>query len=157
MCRLCVTCHHAVFPESDSHFAPDPDALRDTLREPLPPKHSVMPPKWLMGSAPEPGGKATPRTPSNHPTTQYPSPSAAASKPVRSVSSAGASTQPSSLAPVATSQGTKQPPLPPPKPVNRSNAPMLGKSSGTAHISSSKRVALPPLNTKMHIYEWGTT
>lgn len=161
--------HHAVFSESDSHFAPDPEALRDTLREPLPPKHSVMPPKWLMGSTPEPGGKASPRTPSNHPTTQYSSPSApsaAASKPVRSVSSAGASTQPSSLAPAATSQGTKQPPLPPPKPVSRSNAPMLGKFSGTAHINTLKRtirtvlswrVALSAAEYKMHIYEWGTT
>lgn len=84
-----------------------------------------------MSSTPEPGSKGPPRTPSNHPTTQYPSPSvppAAASKPVRSISSAGASTQQSSsVAPTCTSQGTKQPPLPPPKPVNRGNAAMLGK------------------------------
>ncbi|XP_035528331.1 phosphatase and actin regulator 4B isoform X1 [Morone saxatilis] len=116
--------------ESDSHFVPDPEALRDTLREPLPPKQSVMPPKWLMTSpTPEPSSKGQPRTPSNHPTTQYSSPSApsaATSKPVRSVSSAGASTQQSSsVAPTSTSQGTKQPPLPPPKPVNRGNAAML--------------------------------
>nr|XP_046255740.1 phosphatase and actin regulator 4B isoform X2 [Scatophagus argus] len=113
--------------ESDSHFVPDPEALRDTLREPLPPKQSVMPPKWLM-SPPEPGSKGPPRTPSNHPTSQYSSPSApsaVATKPVRSVSSAGASTQQSSVAPTSTSQGTKQPPLPPPKPTNRSNAAML--------------------------------
>ncbi|XP_045900738.1 phosphatase and actin regulator 4B isoform X3 [Micropterus dolomieu] len=110
--------------ESDSHFVPDPEALRDTLREPLPPKQTVMPPKWLMSSTPEPGCKGPPRTPSNHPTTQYPSPSAP--KPVRSISSAGASTQQSSsVAPTSTSQGTKQPPVPPPKPVNRGNATML--------------------------------
>ncbi|XP_042279832.1 phosphatase and actin regulator 4B isoform X1 [Thunnus maccoyii] len=112
--------------ESDSHFVPDLEALRDTLREPLPPKQSVMPPKWLMSSTPEPVNEGPPRTPSNHPTTQYSSPSAAASKPVRSISSAGASTQQSSSAvPTSTSQATKQPPLPPPKPVNRGNAAML--------------------------------
>ncbi|XP_040021207.2 phosphatase and actin regulator 4B isoform X1 [Gasterosteus aculeatus] len=115
--------------ESESHFVPDVEALRDTLREPLPPKQSVMPPKWLMTSTPEPGSKGPPRTPSNHHTNQYCSPSAppaAAPKPVRSVSSAGASTQLSSCAgPTSTSHGTKQPPVPPPKPVNRGNAPML--------------------------------
>ncbi|XP_022049125.2 phosphatase and actin regulator 4B isoform X2 [Acanthochromis polyacanthus] len=110
--------------ESESHFVPDPEALRDTLREPLPPKQSVMPPKWLMSSAPEPGSEGPPRTPSNHPTNQYSSPSAVTSKPVRSVSSAGANTQQSSGL-TSTSQVTKQPPLPPPKPVNRSNAAML--------------------------------
>lgn len=118
LCWLCC-----VFVESDSHFAPDSDALRDTLREPLPPKQTVMPPKWLMSSTPEPG------TPSNHPTTQYSSPSApstAASKHVRPVSSAGVSTQQSSF---ATSQAPKQPPLPPPKPVNRTNTTMLGMFS----------------------------
>ncbi|XP_029958598.1 phosphatase and actin regulator 4B isoform X2 [Salarias fasciatus] len=106
--------------ESDSHFVPDPEALRDTLREPLPPKQSVMPPKWLMSSAPEPGAEASPRTPSNHLAAHYSSPSAAASKPVRSVSSAGTNTQQSSA-----SQPAKQPPMPPPKPVNRANAAML--------------------------------
>ncbi|XP_010772329.1 phosphatase and actin regulator 4B isoform X4 [Notothenia coriiceps] len=116
--------------ESDSHFVPDPEALRDalqnTLREPLPPKHSVMPPKWLMTSAPEPGGKGSPRTPSNHPAGQYCSHSPVAPKPVRSISSAGTSTQQSSGGTLtSTSHGTKQPPLPPPKPVNRGNAPML--------------------------------
>ena len=121
-----------VFSESDSHFVPDPEALRDalqnTLREPLPPKHSVMPPKWLMTSAPEPGGKGSPRTPSNHPAGQYCSHSPVAPKPVRSISSAGTSTQQSSGGTLtSTSHGTKQPPLPPPKPVNRGNAPMLGK------------------------------
>ncbi|XP_018542134.1 phosphatase and actin regulator 4B isoform X3 [Lates calcarifer] len=117
--------------ESDSHFVPDPEALRNTLREPLPPKQPVMPPKWLMSSAPEPDNEGPPRTPSNHPATQYSSPSApsaAASKPVRCVTSVGASTQqqPSlSTAPTSTSQATKQPPLPPPKPVNRNNTAML--------------------------------
>ncbi|XP_022616327.1 phosphatase and actin regulator 4 isoform X2 [Seriola dumerili] len=114
--------------ESDSHFIPDPEALRNTLREPLPPKQPVMPPKWLVSPAPDPDSEGLPRTPSNHPATQYSSPSAslaAASKPVRCISSAGASTQPSSAAPTSTSQATKQPPLPPPKPVNRNNAAML--------------------------------
>lgn len=122
---------HTVFSESDSHFVPDLEALRDTLREPLPPKQSVMPPKWLMSSTAEPGSKGQPRTPLNHPTIQFSSPSApsaAASKPVRSVSSVGASTQQSPIASTSTSQGTKQPPLPPPKPMNRSNAAMFGKS-----------------------------
>ncbi|KAM9852610.1 phosphatase and actin regulator 4B [Aulostomus maculatus] len=115
--------------ESDSHFVPDPETLRDTLREPLPPKQSVMPPKWLMSSTPEPGSEGPPRTPSNHPINQYSSPcapSAATSKPVRSISSAGATTQQlSSAAPTSTPQATKQPPLPPPKPSNRGNAAML--------------------------------
>ncbi|XP_056300436.1 phosphatase and actin regulator 4B isoform X2 [Pseudoliparis swirei] len=114
--------------ESDSHFVPDPDALRDTLREPLPPKQTVMPPKWLMTSTPEPGSKGPPRTPSNHHTNQYCSPSApsaVAPKPVRSISAAGASTQQSScVAPTSTSHGAKQPPVPPPKPVNRGNSAM---------------------------------
>ncbi|XP_060906852.1 phosphatase and actin regulator 4B isoform X2 [Labrus mixtus] len=110
--------------ESESHFIPDPEALRDTLREPLPPKQSVMPPKWLMTTTTEPCSKGASRTPSNHHGNQYSSPSASSSKPGRSVSSAGTSTQPSSgLA--STSQGTKQPPQPPPKPMNRGNATML--------------------------------
>ncbi|KAK2910419.1 phosphatase and actin regulator 4B isoform X1 [Channa argus] len=115
--------------ETDSHFVPDPEAMRDTLREPLPPKQSVMPPKWLMSSTPEPINEGPPRTTSNPPTTQYSSSSAAstaASKPVRPISSAGASAQQSSTAaPTATSQATKQPPLPPPKPVNRGHNTML--------------------------------
>ncbi|MEQ2187305.1 hypothetical protein GOODEAATRI_003346 [Goodea atripinnis] len=116
--------------ESDSHFVPDPEVLQDTLREPLPPKQPFMPPKWLISSTPETGNEGLPRTPSNHPAIQYSSPSAGTSKPVRSVSSAGTSThQPAPLALTPTSQGTKQPPLPPPKPVNRNNAAMLGKYS----------------------------
>lgn len=112
--------------ESDSHFVPDPEALQDTLREPLPPKQSVMPPKWLISSTPEPGSEGSTRTPSNHPSSQYSSPPAVSSKPVRSVSSAGTSTQ-QAAALTPTSQTVKQPPLPPPKPVNRGNAGMLGK------------------------------
>lgn len=112
--------------ESESHFVPDLETLQDTLREPLPPKQSVMPPKWLMSSTPESGNEGSPRTPSNHPSTQYSSPSAGNPKPVRSVSSAGTSTHPSAPSTLTpSSQGAKQPPLPPPKPVNRNNAPML--------------------------------
>ncbi|XP_041799217.1 phosphatase and actin regulator 4B isoform X2 [Chelmon rostratus] len=140
--------------ESDSHFVPDPEALRDTLREPLPPKQSVMPPKWLMSSTPEPGCKGPPRTPSSHPATQYSSPSAPsamASKPVRSVSSAGATTQQSSVAPTSASQGTKQPPLPPPKPVNRSNAAMLGDftqaTGGASLVPAKPSPPMPPKRT----------
>ncbi|KAM9723217.1 phosphatase and actin regulator 4B isoform 7-T10 [Menidia menidia] len=137
--------------ESDSHFAPDPESLQDTLREPLPPKQSVMPPKWLISSAPEPGSEGSPRTPSNHPTSQYSSP-AVTTKPVRSVSSACASTQqnpPSSL--TSTSQTPKQPPLPPPKPVNRGNAAMLGDfsqaSGGTSLVPAKPSPPMPPKRT----------
>ncbi|XP_047188388.1 phosphatase and actin regulator 4B isoform X3 [Scophthalmus maximus] len=117
--------------ESDSHFVTDPEALRNTLREPLPPKQPVMTPKWLMSSTPEPDSEGSPRTLCNHPAAPYSSPSApsaAASKAVRCVSSAGVSTQQSSpAAPTSSSssQAAKQPPLPPPKPVNRNNANML--------------------------------
>uniref|UniRef100_A0A8D2ZIZ0 Phosphatase and actin regulator 4 n=1 Tax=Scophthalmus maximus TaxID=52904 RepID=A0A8D2ZIZ0_SCOMX len=113
--------------ESDSHFVTDPEALRNTLREPLPPKQPVMTPKWLMSSTPEPDSEGSPRTLCNHPAAPYSSPSApsaAASKAVRCVSSAGVSTQQSSpAAPTSSSssQAAKQPPLPPPKPVNRNN------------------------------------
>ncbi|XP_077431501.1 phosphatase and actin regulator 4B isoform X3 [Vanacampus margaritifer] len=115
--------------ESDSHFVPEPEALKDTLREPLPPKQSVMPPKWLISSTPEPGSEGPPRAPSNHNSAQYPSLSASAStapKPTRNVSSVGATTQQSSSAALSSApHGTKQPPLPPPKPVNRGNPGML--------------------------------
>ncbi|KAF7661417.1 hypothetical protein LDENG_00262450 [Lucifuga dentata] len=118
--------------ESDSHFAPDSEALRDTLREPLPPKQCVMPPKWLMSSTSEATSEGPPRTPSNHFTTQYSSPSttsATAPKTARTISSAGGNPQQSlaavSFTPTCTSQAIKQPPLPPPKPVNRNNAAML--------------------------------
>uniref|UniRef100_A0A1A7XVL8 Phosphatase and actin regulator 4 n=1 Tax=Iconisemion striatum TaxID=60296 RepID=A0A1A7XVL8_9TELE len=132
--------------ESDSHFVPDPEALQDSLREPLPPKQSVMPPKWLISSTPEPGSNGPPRTPSNHLPTQFSSPSAMTSKPVRSVSSAGTSTQQTS-----TSQATKQPPLPPPKPVNRGNAAMLGdftQAPGGASLHPAKpSPPMPPKRT----------
>uniref|UniRef100_UPI0037E82CB0 phosphatase and actin regulator 4B isoform X3 n=1 Tax=Semicossyphus pulcher TaxID=241346 RepID=UPI0037E82CB0 len=138
--------------ESETHFIPDPEAMRDTLREPLPPKQSVMPPKWLMTSTPESSGnKASPRTPSNHPA-QYSSPAAAGPKPVRSVSSAGTNTQQcSSLAPTSTSQGTKQPPMPPPKPVNRGNAAMLGDftqaTGGASLVPAKPSPPMPPKRT----------
>ncbi|XP_045064766.1 phosphatase and actin regulator 4B-like isoform X2 [Coregonus clupeaformis] len=151
--------------ETDSHFVPDPDSLRDTLREPLPPKQSVMPPKWLMSSTPEPGneGSPSPRTPSNHPATTYSSPrtpsnhpattyssssssSSAVAKPARNVSSAGANPQSSaivSLVPSSTPQATKQPPLPPPKPVNRGgNAAML---ASTLHGGENQNDSQLPL------------
>uniref|UniRef100_A0A1A8EKQ4 Phosphatase and actin regulator 4 n=2 Tax=Nothobranchius korthausae TaxID=1143690 RepID=A0A1A8EKQ4_9TELE len=132
--------------ESDSHFVPDPDALQDSLREPLPPKQSVMPPKWLISSTPEPGSNGPPRTPSNHLPPQFSSPSTMTSKPARSVASAGTSTQQTS-----TSQTTKQPPLPPPKPVNRGNAAMLGdftQAPGGASLHPAKpSPPMPPKRT----------
>ncbi|XP_041963629.1 phosphatase and actin regulator 4B isoform X2 [Alosa sapidissima] len=126
--------------ESDSHFVPDCDAIRDTLREPLPPKQSVMPPKWLMTSTPEPGTEGPPRTPVHNPPAAFSSASSSSagggSKPLRAVSSAGGNTQSSGTLPPPSSsaasggggatQQAKQPPVPPPKPVNRnSNAGML--------------------------------
>ncbi|XP_061144687.1 phosphatase and actin regulator 4B isoform X1 [Syngnathus typhle] len=113
--------------ESDSHFVPDPEALKDTLREPLPPKQSVLPPKWLISSTPEPGSEGPSRSSSNHASAQYPSSSASSSsapKPTRNVSAAA---QPSSSSAASSSvtQGTKQPPQPPPKPVNRGNSGMM--------------------------------
>ncbi|XP_061807806.2 phosphatase and actin regulator 4B isoform X3 [Nerophis lumbriciformis] len=113
--------------ESDSNFVPDPE---DTLREPLPPKQSVMPPKWLISSTAEPGSEGPSRTPSNHSSAQYQaasSSSGVASKPTRIVSSSGTSSQQSSSAgsSSSTTQAAKQPPLPPPKPVNRGNPGML--------------------------------
>ncbi|XP_015236276.1 PREDICTED: phosphatase and actin regulator 4B-like isoform X3 [Cyprinodon variegatus] len=135
--------------ESDSHFVPDQEALQDTLREPLPPKQSVMPPKWLMSSPSEPGSDGPPRTPSNHPTIQYSSPSAGTSKPVRSVSSAGTNThQPSPSALTPTSQGTKQPPLPPPKPVNRNNAMLAEFHQATGGASLHPAKPSPPMPPK---------
>uniref|UniRef100_A0A1A8JYZ3 Phosphatase and actin regulator 4 n=2 Tax=Nothobranchius kuhntae TaxID=321403 RepID=A0A1A8JYZ3_NOTKU len=132
--------------ESDSHFVPDPDALQDSLREPLPPKQSVVPPKWLISSTPEPGSNGPPRTPSNHLPPQFSSPSTVTSKPVRSVASAGTSTQQTS-----TSQTTKQPPPPPPKPVNRGNAAMLGdftQAPGGASLHPAKpSPPMPPKRT----------
>ncbi|XP_066539908.1 phosphatase and actin regulator 4B isoform X3 [Hoplias malabaricus] len=141
--------------ESDSgHYIPDPEALRDTLREPLPPKQSVLPPKWLMSSTPEPGMEGSPRTPVHSPATSFsssasssspPSSTSAAMKPLRTgTSSAGVNTQPSSASPfipssvqssssvgMAPAQPVKQPPLPPPKPVNRTTNP--GMLASTLH------------------------
>uniref|UniRef100_A0A3B1J1W1 Phosphatase and actin regulator 4 n=1 Tax=Astyanax mexicanus TaxID=7994 RepID=A0A3B1J1W1_ASTMX len=135
--------------ESDSgHYVPDPEAMRDTLREPLPPKQSILPPpKWLMSSTPEPGMEGSPRTPVHSPATSFSSSSAssssppssaasAAGKPLRTVQSAGSNTQASSGAPLtpsiqsssagsAPNQPVKQPPLPPPKPVNRTTNPAM--------------------------------
>ncbi|XP_061772077.1 phosphatase and actin regulator 4B isoform X3 [Nerophis ophidion] len=113
--------------ESDSNFVPDPE---DTLREPLPPKQSVMPPKWLISSTAEPGSEGPSRTPSNQASAQYQaasSSSGVASKPTRIVSSSGTSSQQSSSAgsSSSTTQAAKQPPLPPPKPMNRGNPGIL--------------------------------
>ncbi len=137
--------------ESDSNqYIPNSEVLRDTLWEPLPPKQSVMPPKWLMTSTPEPGADSLPRTPVHNPAAAFSSSSASsavsmAGKPIRNVSSAGANTQASSSTPLTTSsapssmgnvpaQPNKQPPLPPPKPINRNHNPaMLGEWSQICH------------------------
>ncbi|CAL9705992.1 unnamed protein product [Knipowitschia caucasica] len=71
------------------------------------------------------------------------------SKPVRSVSSAGVSAQ---LPPISSlSQGIKQPPLPPPKPVNRGNAAMLGDyaqaTGGTSMVPVKPSPPMPPKRT----------
>ncbi|KAM6968273.1 phosphatase and actin regulator 4B isoform 4-T4 [Aplochiton taeniatus] len=138
--------------ESDSHFVPDPDMLRDTLREPLPPKQSVMPPKWLMSSTPDPGSEGSSRSPTNNPTAPYSS--SAVAKPVRTVSSAGANPQSSavvSFAPTTTHQTTKQPPLPPPKPVNRINAALMGEltqaTGGASLVPAKPSPPMPPKRT----------
>uniref|UniRef100_A0A8C8CN20 Phosphatase and actin regulator 4 n=1 Tax=Oncorhynchus tshawytscha TaxID=74940 RepID=A0A8C8CN20_ONCTS len=143
--------------ESESHFVPDPDLLRDTLRESLSPKQSVMPPKWLMSSTPEPGSEGSPssHTPSNHPATTYSSSSSssAVAMPARTVSSAGANPQSSavvSFPPSPTPQATKQPPLPLPKPVNRGvNAAMLGNltQAGTRLVPTKPSPPMPPKRT----------
>ncbi|XP_016143505.1 phosphatase and actin regulator 4B-like isoform X3 [Sinocyclocheilus grahami] len=158
--------------ESDSsQYVPNSEVLRDTLREPLPPKQSVMPPKWLMTSTPEPGADSLPRTPVHNPASAFSSSSASsnssssalstAGKPLRNVSSAGANTQTSSSAPLTTSsapssmgngpaQPTKQPPLPPPKPINRSNNPaMLAElAQGGANLVPAKpSPPMPPKRT----------
>ncbi|XP_061530988.1 phosphatase and actin regulator 4B isoform X3 [Phycodurus eques] len=141
--------------ESDSHFVPDPEALKDTLREPLPPKQSVMPPKWLISSTPEPGSEGPARGQSNHASAQYPSLSASSStapKPIRNVSSVGATThQSSSAASSSVTQATKQPPLPPPKPVNRGNTGMLGDfaqaAGGASLVPVKPSPPMPPKRT----------
>uniref|UniRef100_A0A8C1YVG4 Phosphatase and actin regulator 4 n=1 Tax=Cyprinus carpio TaxID=7962 RepID=A0A8C1YVG4_CYPCA len=159
--------------ESDSsQYIPNSEVLRDTLREPLPPKQSVMPPKWLMTSTPEPGADGLPRTPVHNPAAAFSSSSASsntssssavstAGKPLRNVSSAGANTQASSSAPLTTSsapscmgnvpaQPTKQPPLPPPKPINRSNnAAMLAEltQGGVNLVPAKPSPPMPPKRT----------
>ncbi|CAM4702671.1 unnamed protein product [Leuciscus chuanchicus] len=159
--------------ESDSsQYVPNSELLRDTLREPLPPKQSVMPPKWLMTSAPEPGVDSLPRTPLHNPAAGFSSSSASsnsssssavstAGKPLRNVSSAGANTQVSGGAHLTTSSGpssmgavptqpTKQPPLPPPKPINRSNNPaMLAElaQGGTNLVPVKPSPPMPPKRT----------
>ncbi|XP_067304434.1 phosphatase and actin regulator 4B isoform X4 [Pseudorasbora parva] len=159
--------------ESDSNqYVPNSEVLRDTLREPLPPKQSVMPPKWLMTSTPEPGVDSLPRTPVHNPAAGFSSSSASsnsssssavstAGKPLRNVSSAGANTQASSGAPLTTSSGPssmgavptqpiKQPPLPPPKPINRSNNPgMLAEltQGGTNLVPVKPSPPMPPKRT----------
>ncbi|TSQ69509.1 Phosphatase and actin regulator 4B [Bagarius yarrelli] len=131
--------------ESDSsRYIPDPESLRDTLREPLPPKQTIMAPKWLMSSASEPGTEALPHTPIHIPATysssvpsNSPSSSAsnAAAKTLRSASSAVASMPLASSSIQSSTQGlvpaqpARQPPLPPPKPVNRTtNAAMMAST-----------------------------
>ncbi|XP_073780826.1 phosphatase and actin regulator 4B isoform X5 [Danio rerio] len=128
--------------ESDSsQYLPNSEMMRDTLREPLPPKQSIMPPKWLMTSTPEPGSDSLPRTPVHNPAapsfcSSNSSSSSSAGKPLRNVSSAGANTAPPGGAPLTTSSApcsmgtipnhpSKQPPMPPPKPINRSNNPAI--------------------------------
>ncbi|XP_056330887.1 phosphatase and actin regulator 4B isoform X4 [Danio aesculapii] len=128
--------------ESDSsQYLPNSEMMRDTLREPLPPKQSIMPPKWLMTSTPEPGSDSLPRTPVHNPAapsfcSSNSSSSSSAGKPLRNVSSAGANTAPPSGTPLTTSSApcsmgtipnhpSKQPPLPPPKPINRNNNPAI--------------------------------
>lgn len=159
--------------ESDSsQYVPNSEVLRDTLREPLPPKQSVMPPKWLMTSTPEPGVDSLPRTPVHNPAAGFSSSSASsnsssssavstAGKPLRNVSSAGANTQASSGAPLTTSSGpssmgavptqpTKQPPLPPPKPINRGNNPGLLAEltqGGTNLVPVKPSPPMPPKRT----------
>ncbi|KAK7926266.1 hypothetical protein WMY93_008576 [Mugilogobius chulae] len=139
--------------ESDSPFVQEHESHRDPIREP--PKHSVMsPPKWLVSSVPEPGSEGTQLASSGHSSGQYSSPPAApGSKPVRSVSSAGVSTQLPSSQMSTLSQGIKQPPLPPPKPVNRGNAAMLGdytQATGGASLVPAKPSPLYDGSTSAH-------
>ncbi|KAG9330973.1 hypothetical protein JZ751_021414 [Albula glossodonta] len=123
-------------------FAPEPESLRDTLREPLPPKQAILPPKWLVSSTPEPGSEGPPRNPASTTAPSYSSSSGssssslgssvinAASKPTRGMTS-GPAPPSSSAGPLPSSSATptplqvKQPPVPPPKPVNRNSNPAL--------------------------------
>ncbi|KAK3551334.1 hypothetical protein QTP70_015012 [Hemibagrus guttatus] len=133
--------------ESDSsHYIPDPESLRDTLREPLPPKQTIMAPKWLMSSTAESGTEVLPHTPVHSPATSFSSSSGSSSSPSSSVSSAAAKTLRTASSAMASmplvssstqssTQGlvpalaARQPPLPPPKPVNRTtNAAMMAST-----------------------------
>ncbi|KAI5628947.1 phosphatase and actin regulator 4B isoform X3, partial [Silurus asotus] len=139
---VCV-CVFKIEESDSSHY--DPEALRDTLREPLPPKQTIMAPKWLMSSTTEPGTETLPHTPVHTPATSFSSSSVCSNSPSSSVSNtaaktmrtaspavssmplASSSTQSSAQGPVPT-QLARQPPLPPPKPINRTtNAAMLGE------------------------------
>ncbi|XP_073702939.1 phosphatase and actin regulator 4B isoform X4 [Garra rufa] len=159
--------------ESDSNqYVSNSEILRDTLREPLPPKQSIMPPKWLMASTPESGAESLPRTPVHNPAAAFSSSSASSNsssssavsttgKPLRNVSSAGANTQASSITPLTTSsapssmgnvpaQPIKQPPLPPPKPINRSNNPAMMAEltqGGTTLGPAKPSPPMPPKRT----------
>uniref|UniRef100_A0A4W4EN31 Phosphatase and actin regulator 4 n=1 Tax=Electrophorus electricus TaxID=8005 RepID=A0A4W4EN31_ELEEL len=149
--------------ESDSsHYVPDLEVLRDTLREPLPPKQSIQPPKWLMSTTPEPGMESSPRTPihspasysSSSPASSSSPPSLAASgtgRPPRSSAASGANVSASTGVPLPSSSATgltqhiKQPPLPPPKPLNRTTNPaMLG---GTNLVPAKPSPPMPPKRT----------
>uniref|UniRef100_A0AAY4A9R0 Phosphatase and actin regulator 4 n=1 Tax=Denticeps clupeoides TaxID=299321 RepID=A0AAY4A9R0_9TELE len=141
---------------------PEPETLRDTLREPLPPKQSVMPPKWLITSSTESGAEAAPRTPIHAPPVPFSSsansPSSSStvvSKPVRTVPP-GANpgpTTPSSASPTGTTvQPVKQPPLPPPKPINRGNNPAMmaeiTQATGGSNLAPVKpSPPMPPKRT----------
>ncbi|XP_016399731.1 phosphatase and actin regulator 4B-like [Sinocyclocheilus rhinocerous] len=169
---VCAPVHRNTQESDSSQYVSNSEVLRDTLREPLPPKQSVMPPKWLMTSTPEPGADSLPRTPVHNPAAAFSSSSASsnsssssavstAGKPLRNVSSAGANTQASSRAPLTTSsapssmgnvpaQPTKQPPLPPPKPINRSNNPtMLAEltQGGVNLVPAKPSPPMPPKRT----------
>ncbi|XP_018610274.1 phosphatase and actin regulator 4B isoform X3 [Scleropages formosus] len=142
--------------ETNGNHGPlEPEAPRDTLREPLPPKQPILPPKWLVSCTSEPGSDLPARTPISSCTTvsvqTYSSSSSsstssglgAAAKPARAMGTHGASSAvPTSMAlpllPTSTTtsvagptpQPVKQPPAPPPKPVTRnSNSTLLGDNA----------------------------
>ncbi|XP_077576916.1 phosphatase and actin regulator 4B isoform X1 [Stigmatopora nigra] len=141
--------------ESDSHFVSDPEALKDTLREPLPPKQSILPPKWLISSTPEPGSASLNQAPVQYASLSSSSNTApnTAPKPTRNVVSTVATNaqQPSSAGSSSATQAIKQPPLPPPKPVNRGNPGMLGdlaQAAGGASLAPAKpSPPMPPKRT----------
>lgn len=154
--------------ESDnSRYIPDPESMRDTLREPLPPKQTVMAPKWLMSSTSEPGTEALPHTPVHSPATSFASVSSnsslssasnAAAKTLRTGSSAVASMPLASSSIQSSTQGlvpaqpARQPPLPPPKPVNRAtNAAMIAELTqvvGSANPAPARpSPPMPPKRT----------